>query len=280
MEVFEVITVAGQRGTNGHQDGILSESLLFQPSAICKDKNGDLFVSELAGNVVRKISGNLITTVAGTYKASSSLLFSPNGLTVDLEGNIIVAEFNGNRIRKIHRNGRVTNVQAKTILHNPTSVAVESSGAILVVDSGNCCVKRIWNGECKIVAGNAPRGYREGKESETLMRAPYGITVARNGDAIVADSNGLVLRLSPDGIVTRIAGNPDVLGKEDGFDATFRGCVSVVEAPSGDIYVSEIGNRKIRRISTTGQVTSLFCQQQGKEYGFITPVGLAVNSEG
>lgn len=134
-------------------------------------------------------------------------------------------------------------------------------------------------------------GSADGPASQARFRWPTGIAVDGAGNAYVADAgNHTIRRIAPDGVVTTFAGQPGIRGSADGFgsEARFTSPRSVAVDPAGNVYVAEDFNHTIRKITPSGQVTTLAglaetpgaADGMGSEARFNLPRGLAVDDSG
>ncbi|HEV2327497.1 MAG TPA: protein kinase [Verrucomicrobiae bacterium] len=151
-----VHTFAGQAGITGNTDGWGNSARFNNPFGVAVDNAGNVYVSDTANNVIRKITdARVVTTLAGAPgnagdidgNAPDARFWSPQGLSVDNAGNIYVADTGNNAIRKITPMGVVTTLPLsadKTVaLNSPGGVAVDSSGNVYVADTNNHCVRKI-----------------------------------------------------------------------------------------------------------------------------------------
>jgi sugar lactone lactonase YvrE len=102
--------------------------------------------------------------------------------------------------------------------------------------------------------------YQDGVGTESRFSDPSGLTRDAQGNLYVCDSRNHVIRkIAVDGIVTTIAGKPGESGAVDGLGAAarFHFPSDVAVAPDGTLYIADTGNHCIRKISITGQVTTL-----------------------
>jgi hypothetical protein len=154
--------VAGGGGAGYAGNGVPAyASIFYAPRGVACDRFGNLFIADYNNNLVRKVGTNgIITTVAGVgpsgapggYSgdggpATSAQLFFPHDACPDAVGNLFIADtFNG-RIRKVSVDGTISTVAgggtnypgdggaATNVSLNPTAVAVDASGNLLVSDS-------------------------------------------------------------------------------------------------------------------------------------------------
>jgi len=141
----------------------------------------------------------------------------------------------------------------------PFGGVVDSEERILIADNDN----RIWvvDGETvSAFAGNGNPGHADGSLAEALFSFPSGIAMDDGGNLYIADAgNHVVRRISPDGAVTTIAGQPGQLGFADGpaEDALFREPQGIAVSPDGKmVYIADTGNHLIRIIEN-GSVRTL-----------------------
>jgi uncharacterized protein (TIGR03437 family) len=167
--------VAGFAGDNG---SAASAQLNF-PTAVAADADGNLYIADTNNNRIRRVSNGVITTIAGTGTPGSrgdggpavdALLNYPTGLAADAAGAIYVSD--GNRVRRISSGiintvagsgtpgyagdgGAPTSAQ----LNNPSGIAVDSAGNLLIADAGNRRIRRVSNGIITTIAGNGSIGF-------------------------------------------------------------------------------------------------------------------------
>ncbi|HEV2454737.1 MAG TPA: SMP-30/gluconolactonase/LRE family protein, partial [Verrucomicrobiae bacterium] len=146
----------GQAGMSGNTDGWGNSARFNNPFGVTVDSAGNVYVSDTANNVIRKITvGRVVTTLAGLpgYAGNTdgngpdARFWSPQGLTVDNSGNIYVADTGNNAIRKITPMGVVTTIALPTdktlALNGPGGLAIDGNGNIYVADTNNHCIRRI-----------------------------------------------------------------------------------------------------------------------------------------
>ncbi|HPM31298.1 MAG TPA: hypothetical protein PLJ60_13265 [Chryseolinea sp.] len=164
----KITTIAGlgpdHAGYTGDSDAA-TEAELNGPSGIAVDADGDIYISDTGNNVVRKISGGIITTIAGTgalgYSgdggdATSATFNSLKGIAVDHLGNVYVADSGNNAIRKIDTTtGEISTLAgtgavgysgdgglaSSAKLSGPLGVAVDADGNIFIADTGNNAIR-------------------------------------------------------------------------------------------------------------------------------------------
>ncbi|HZZ18822.1 MAG TPA: immunoglobulin domain-containing protein [Opitutaceae bacterium] len=174
-------------------------------------------------------------------------------------------------------------------LKNPTGVAVDHSGKIYVADAGNDTISTPAG---VIVAGQAGLvGNVDGPAMTAHFYKPTGIAVDSAGTLYVTDSGNDEIRvISTAGMVTTLAGSPQVAGSTDatGSFASFNAPSGIAVDSGGNLYVADTGNDTIRKITPTGVVTTLAgsagvagnADGTGSAASFTSPTGIAVDSAG
>jgi uncharacterized repeat protein (TIGR01451 family) len=219
-----VTTVAGngRRGYSGNGSTATNAELNF-PQGIAVDGAGNLYIADTNNSCIRKVSGGIITTIAGNGTAgylgdngpaSASELNFPYGVTVDTTGNVYIADTLNNVIRQISTTGIITTVAGDGFLGDsgdggaptsaelnfPAGVAVDASGSLYIADSENYVVRRVAAGTIATIAGQGQDGYSGdlGLASEAKIGQTHSLVLDSRGDVYLADySNSVVRMLSP-----------------------------------------------------------------------------------
>jgi len=139
------------------------------------------------------------------------------------------------------------------------------------------------------VAGDGHRGVRDGMRSGARFDDPFGIAVAADGTAFIADggTSNRIRRVQPDGRVETFAGSLEGLKDGRGADARFHTPSGLAIDAEGALYVADTGNHAIRRIAPDGTVTTLagsgeagFIDGPVAQARFHAPTGVAVDAAG
>jgi serine/threonine protein kinase/sugar lactone lactonase YvrE len=176
----------------------------------------------------------------------------------------------------------------------PNNVAVDSAGNVYVADTANDVIRKITPaGVVSTIAGLAhSRGSADGLGTNTArFWSPFGIALDNAGDIFVADTgNNTIRKISPAGIVTTIAGLAGQAGSDDGVGsaARFRNPWDVAVDNTGNVYVADMSNDTIRKITPDGRVHTFAGQAGmtgntdgwGNSARFNNPFGVAVDSSG
>lgn len=228
-----------------------------------------------------------ITTVAGTgsegYSGDGALateaqLHYPEDVYVDNIGNIYIADYVNHRIRKVDTHGIITTIAGngaagfsgdngpanQATLDNPTEVCVDLSGNLFFTDSGNERIRKIdKDGFITTVAGNGVTwGSKDGVlATETSLNGPNGICVDPSGNLYIAERWGHRIRkVDATGIITTVAGTGANGYDGDGGQATqasLKNPTGVFVTATGEIYIADGGNNCIRKVDTSGTITTI-----------------------
>ena len=287
----------GQPEQAANQDGNQTDARLNGPSGLWVCPNGDIYVSEDGGYAIRKISGGVVTTLAG------------NGSPGNTDGTGTEARFNGGR-----------------------DIVMNSQGDLFVADLNNNTIRKVTQaGVVSTFAGSGEPGYRDGNGTEAVFSGPHGIAIDAADNLFVCDlNNSFIRKVSPDGAVSTFAqvtqplyakfdhqGNLFVSCLDHAIrKVTPAGVVSVFVGSPGDasdwdsdiasevriyeprglavdasdnLYITQFGGRRVRRVTPAGLarafaggVNDAFGNQDGAllEATFETPQNVAFMPDG
>jgi len=298
----QVTTLAGT-GATGSANGTGTAASFNNPVGIAVDASGNLFVGDRLNNLIRKISSTgAVTTLAGSGAYGSSngtgtaaSFASPYGVTIDASGNIYVADSGNNLIRKITSSGVVTTFAGSggfgsangtgtaATFYNPQAVAADASGNIYVADTGNRMIRKITSaGVVTTLAGSGAYGSVNGTGIAASFGEPSGITVDASGNVYVADSGqNRIRKITSAGVVTTLAGSGTAgTTNGTGVAASFNEPHGVTVDASGNVYVSDNAGRKIRKITSAGEVTTLAGTGAAGSINGIPTVATFTNPDG
>lgn len=259
-----------------------------------------------AGDNISKVAVDGTTTrLAGSEFISSLTRFEyqdgpgetarfrrPSGIGVDAGGNVYIADDN-NVIRKLTPSGDVSTFAGLAFsaargredgwaesarFDAPGQIVVSSSGALLVVDLGG--VRQVTYDGLVTTIGVDPVSLRH-----------YYYQTDAAGNAYVANTNDhAIMKTTPTGVVTVLAGNPGIPGSADGVGtaARFNFPAQLAVDPMGNVFVADTYNHTIRRITPAGMVSTLagLVDSPGSADGtgsgarFYYPQGIAVDAAG
>jgi sugar lactone lactonase YvrE len=231
----------------------------------------------------------------------------PRGLAVDGQGNVFFTDMRHQVICKIAAEGSFTIIAgewdaigsadgqgAAARFNHPQGIALDPDGNLYVADTGNDTIRCITtNGMVSTLAGMAGVvGAVDGTGSGARFNYPCDLTVDASGMIYVADFyNYLIRKVTPGGLVTTFAGQAGESAVVDGRGkrAQFEAPASIAVDASGNVFVADMPQNCIRKITPTGEVTT-FAGKAGYPGGdadgagqaarFKHPTGLAVDAAG
>ena len=177
-----------------------------------------------------------------------------------------------------------------TRFNSPFGVAVDSSGNVYVSDYLNHRIRKITSGGVvSTLAGTGDSGYQDGAAASARFSYPSGIAVDSDGNVYVADNGTSRIRkiTASTGIVSTLAGD-GTDGDVDGAanSAKFYSPYGLALDSSGNVYVADYNNHKIRKIDVSTDIVSTLAGtgdsgfQDGAVAKFSFPSGIAVDSSG
>jgi sugar lactone lactonase YvrE len=197
------------------------------------------------------------------------------GLAVDAAANVYMADFRNQTICRMTPAGAVTILAGRAgsigstdgkgsdaRFHYPQGVALDAAGNIYVADSWNNTIRRVTpSGMVTTLAGLARQvGSTDGIGSAARFNYPNSVAVDSAGNIYVADLyNATIRKVTPAGAVTTLAGQAGIYGHADGKGsvAQFNAPFSLAVDDADDIYVADMFNNAIRKVTATGMVTTL-----------------------
>jgi hypothetical protein len=310
-----VTTLAGLGGYSGANDGTGSAARFNGPRGVGVDTNGNVLVADTYNHTIRQVTrAGVVTTLAGSAGVSgtndgtgnAARFYYPEGVAVDAAGNVFVADTYNHTIRKVTPAGVVTTLAGSAgnpgsadgtggaaRFNNPTGVAVDSAGNVFVAEWGNSTIRKVTAaGVVTTLAGSAGvSGTNDGTGSAARFNSPCGVAVDSAGNVFVADyGNDTIRKVSSAGVVTTLAGSAGTQGSADGMGSAARFFLpyGVAMDSAGNVFVVDQYNHTIRKVTSTGVVTTLAgsAGNSGSADGtgiaarFYYPSGVAVDSAG
>lgn len=277
-----VSTLAGLSG--GAADGVGEQARFYVPSGVAVDTAGNIFVADTDNHTIRKITPDRrVTTLAGLAgfrgsadgPGSSARFYSPGAIAVDAEGFLFVSDTYNRTVRKISPDGVVSTFAGMAGKHGstdgpgqtarfswPHGLAFDAAGNLYVADSSNRTIRKITReGVVTTFAGLADSsGTEDGLGSAARFNYPAGLAIDGAGNLYVTEKFRFTIRkITPEGLVTTLAGQPGSSGSADGDGATARFFYpfGIAADRAGNLYVADGFNHIIRMVTPSGFVTTV-----------------------
>ena len=319
--ILRLVAGNGTYGFSG-DNGPATGAQLWYPTGLAVDSAGNLYIAEYFNYRIRKVSGGVITTVAGNRTQGLSgdngppPLFAqysyPSGLAVDSAGSLYIADFIDNRIRKVS-GGVITTVAGNGTpgfsgdngpaisaqLYYPTGLAVDSAGNLYIADTYNHRIRKVSGGVITTVAGNGIGGFSgdNGPATSAQLSAPAVVAVDSAGNLYIADiansfgedcvGSGSRIRKVSNGVITTVAGNGRydfILGDNGPATSATLSADGVAVDSAGNLYIADTCAERIRKVSggviTTVAGGGFLDNVPATSAQLLFPYSIAVDSAG
>ncbi|MDK2123351.1 NHL domain-containing protein [Parachitinimonas caeni] len=305
-----LVTIAGNAKI---EPAVATDVILRRPTAVATDSKGNLYIADTQRHMIRKIDGatGKSEVIAGTGAlgfagdngpARLARFNSPEGIAVDAAGNVYVSDSLNQRIRRIDAaTGIITTIAgtefadyrgdngpAKQAGFNyPTGLAFDRTGNLYVADSYNHRVRKIdmKSGIVTAFAGIQGDGGFSGDGGPAIgaqLANPTAIAFDQTGNMFIADAaNNRIRRVDAvSGLLTTYAGTGATGMGGDGIAATaanFDWPQGVAVDASGNVYISDSSNNRLRKIDSRSKVISTLAGYGNTTYGGYDKDGVTAN---
>jgi hypothetical protein len=277
-------TAGGFAGDGGQATG----AELNGPCGVAFDASGNIYIAEYSNYRIRRVTtSGIITTFAGSAtqgfggdggQATGAALQSPNGIATDVSGNIYFSDEGNQRIRKITASSGIINTIAgngghtysgdggqatNAELWDPVGVAIDASGNVYIADFGDHRIRKITvsTGIINTIAGNGANGYTgdTGPATSAELCNPDGVAFDASGNIYISDQCDNIRKIMVStGIINTIAGSTQGFSGDAGqaTSAQLNNPMGVTVDASGNIYIADFFNQRIRRVNTSGIIST------------------------
>ncbi len=282
-----ISTIAGGSGPAYSGDGAVATAAhLNSPSGVFVNVSGEVFIADGGNGSVRKITTDgVIHTVAGNgtngfagdgYAATAAKLNNPQAVITDAVGNIYIADHDNHRVRKVNSAGIITTIAGTGVmgfggdggpataakLNYPSHLLFDAAGNLLIADAGNGRIRSIDPaGNISTTAGGGGGGLGDGGPATAAgLYWPRSMVYDAGGNMYIGDElHNRVRKITPAGIISTIAGTGSAGSAGDGGPATAAQLnePTVVDIDgAGNLYIAEFHGHRIRKINTSGAIST------------------------
>jgi hypothetical protein len=306
--------------TAGALDAQGAAARFFLPLAMVADRWGTLYVADSSNHTIRRVtSDGRVTTLAGAAGqpgsadgAGAAARFNrPGGIALGWDGTLYVSDSVNATIRRVTMQGVVTTIAgvagargavdgtgAAARFSQPEGLAfgrdAEFRDVLYVADGPNRTVRRVTlDGVVSTFAGSAGlAGAADGTGAAARFGYPVGVAIGPyQNDVYVSDAEShTIRRITPQGVVSTVAGTAGQAGAVDGTRAAtrFNGPRAIAAiadyAEGGDVlFVSDLGNHAVRRVAPSGATRTVVGRlgvsgvlAEPLPGGLVSPVALAL----
>ena len=318
---FTISTVAGKLELGDNGPAVHAE--LNRPQSVAVDREGNVYIADYVNHLVRRVDpSGTITTIAGTGRpgfsedgvpAVQTPLDNPRSVAVDSAGNVYIADHSA-RVLRVDPSGTITTVAGtgqfrggetfsgdggpalQADLNPFSAVAVDGAGNIYIVESAYNRIYRVDpSGTITTIAGNGLWGFSGdgGPALQAGLNDPVAVAVDREGNVYIADyRDHRIRKIDSSGTIATFAGTGVPGFSGDGgpaVQAELNRPWGVEVDGTGNVYIVDSYNHRIRRVDPSGTITTIAGTGQNSfsgdggpavQAGLASPTGAAVDREG
>ncbi|MGH9179472.1 MAG: hypothetical protein ACRD0N_13085, partial [Acidimicrobiales bacterium] len=245
---------------------------LVDAAGLAVAADGTVFVGDASPEVVRRVRAGQVTTVAGGGEggasggpATESDVDAPYALAIDGDGDLFIAGASGSLFR-MAEDGSLDRVPTEPADANLQAAAmtVGPDGTVYLATEVRVLALGPDGALSTLVGESGAAGFRGdgGPAGEARVQGPQGLALDSDGNLYIADTgNNRVRKVTPDGVITTVAGNGTANAAPDGSPAIESGLdqpTGLAVAGGGALFVAEHNPGRIRRIDLlSGEITTV-----------------------
>jgi uncharacterized protein (TIGR03437 family) len=263
----------------GLEPGPAATAPLNAPFGVAIDPGGGVIIADSFNNRIREVGlDGRIRTIIGNGSAGlapegapplQAPLRAPRGVCVNPAGVLYIVDTSNHRVllaapganlQTAAGNGAPGDVGDGGLarlaqLDSPSACALDSAGNLYIADTGSHRIRKMSpDGIIVTIAGIGAAGFGGdgGLAAAASLSSPRGVAADSNGDVFIADTgNNRIRQITPDGIIQTIAGQDGPGFSGDGgpsVSAWLNAPAGLVLDGSGDLYLADSGNNRVRRL--------------------------------
>jgi len=298
--------------------GKATEMEISLVDGITLDKKGNIYIAMREHNIINRIdTKGIMSRHAGSGNSGFSgdggpaikaSLKTPAGLAFDAEGNLYIADRENHRVRKVDTKGNISTFAGigkagfsgdggpavKARINLPSGLAADEKGNLYISDRSNDRIRVVdKKGVIRTYAGSGVAGFQgdAGPALKAQLDKPFGIALDEAENLYIADrNNNRVRKVSPEGIITTVAGDGGFFFMGDNgpaYRASVAAPTGVAVDKKGNLYIADRNNNRIRVVDKLGMIRTVAGTGQqdyngdsevARETNLYLPFGLTVDS--
>jgi uncharacterized protein (TIGR03437 family) len=285
-----IISTAAGTGAAGFSGdgGPANAAQLAFPAGLALDGAGNLYIVDTLNVRIRKVmaGGGNIGTVCSEQSFGMPYV-QLSGLGADAAGNLYIPDSANSFVWQLTTAGMLNRVAgapgsgaysgdgqsaSQTALNTPVEVTLDPAGDLYISEVQRVRCVTASTGIVNTVAGNGTFGFSGDGASATMavLNAPVGVAL-NSGSLYIADQNNdRVRQISAAGLISTVAGGGTAGSLGDGLqaiDATLDDPTGLAFDPSGNLYIADTHDNRVRRLDVTGMITTFAGDGDTAGYG-------------